>query len=176
MGRKLSWGFLAEKQKKQNIRSQAAVQAQKREAVFQPENLYPTEEGMQNRAAVQKTEEKSVEQENQEKMSVPGLVAAGHYAEIAENVDLEYKIIGEQVKENLILKSIKAAALEYSFSLQFPGMMIVIREDGGIDLIDEETEEVFIILPRRVCTMQPEIIRNRYTMNWKPMRSSIAVF
>ena len=58
MGRKLSWGFLAEKQKKQNIRSQAAVQAQKREAVFQPENLYPTEEGMQNRAAVQKTEEK----------------------------------------------------------------------------------------------------------------------
>ena len=60
MGRKLSWGFLAEKQKKQNIRSQAAVQAQKREAVFQPENLYPTEEGMQNRAAVQKTEEKSV--------------------------------------------------------------------------------------------------------------------
>lgn len=143
MGRKLSWGFLAEKQKKQNIRSQAAVQAQKREAVFQPENLYPTEEGMQNRAAVQKTEEKSVEQENQEKMSVPGLVAAGHYAEIAENVDLEYKIIGEQVKENLILKSIKAAALEYSFSLQFPGMMIVIREDGGIDLIDEETEEVF---------------------------------
>lgn len=109
-------------------------------------------------------------------MSVPGLVAAGHYAEIAENVDLEYKIIGEQVKENLILKSIKAAALEYSFSLQFPGMMIVIREDGGIDLIDEETEEVFIILPRRVCTMQPEIIRNRYTMNWKPMRSSIAVF
>lgn len=76
-------------------------------------------------------------------MSVPGLVAAGHYAEIAENVDLEYKIIGEQVKENLILKSIKAAALEYSFSLQFPGMMIVIREDGGIDLIDEETEEVF---------------------------------
>lgn len=67
MGRKLSWGFLAEKQKKQNIRSQAAVQAQKREAVFQPENLYPTEEGMQNRAAVQKTEEKSVEQENQEK-------------------------------------------------------------------------------------------------------------
>ena len=91
MGRKLSWGFLAEKQKKQNIRSQAAVQAQKREAVFQPENLYPTEEGMQNRAAVQKTEEKSVEQENQEKMSVPGLVAAGHYAEIAENVDLEYK-------------------------------------------------------------------------------------
>lgn len=143
MGRKLSWGFLAEKQKKQNIRSQAAVQAQKREAVFQPENLYPTEERMQNRAAVQKTEEKSVEQENQEKMSVPGLVAAGHYAEIAENVDLEYKIIGEQVKENLILKSIKAAALEYSFSLQFPGMMIVIREDGGIDLIDEETEEVF---------------------------------
>lgn len=142
-GRKLSWGFLAEKQKKQNIRSQAAVQAQKREAVFQPENLYPTEEGMQNRAAVQKTEEKSVEQENQEKMSVPGLVAAGHYAEIAENVDLEYKIIGEQVKENLILKSVKAAALEYSFSLQFPGMMIVIREDGGIDLIDEETEEVF---------------------------------
>lgn len=98
---------------------------------------------MQNRAAVQKTEEKSVEQENQEKMSVPGLVAAGHYAEIAENVDLEYKIIGEQVKENLILKSVKAAALEYSFSLQFPGMMIVIREDGGIDLIDEETEEVF---------------------------------
>ena len=69
MGRKLSWGFLAEKQKKQNIRSQAAVQAQKREAVFQPENLYPTEEGMQNRAAVQKTEEKSVEQENQEKCS-----------------------------------------------------------------------------------------------------------
>ncbi|WP_461877435.1 DNRLRE domain-containing protein [Fusicatenibacter sp.] len=142
-GRKLSWGFLAEKQKKQNIRSQAAVQAQKREAVFQPENLYPTEEGMQNRAAVQKTEEKSVEQENQEKMSVPGLVATGHYAEIAEDVDLEYKIIGEQVKENLILKSVEATALEYSFSLQFPGMMIVIREDGGIDLIDEETEEVF---------------------------------
>ena len=28
-GRKLSWGFLAEKQKKQNIRSQAAVQALK---------------------------------------------------------------------------------------------------------------------------------------------------
>ena len=40
-----------------------------------------------------------MEQENQEKMSVPGLVAAGHYAEIAENVDLEYKIIGEQVKK-----------------------------------------------------------------------------
>ena len=92
----------AEKQKKQNIRSQAAVQAQKREAVFQPENLYPTEEGMQNRAAVQKTEEKSVEQENQEKMSVPGLVAAGHYAEIAENVDLEYKIIGEQDRKSVV--------------------------------------------------------------------------
>ena len=30
------------------------------------------------------------------KMSVPGLVAAGHYAEIAENVDLEYKIIGDR--------------------------------------------------------------------------------
>lgn len=62
-----------------------------------------------------------MEQENQEKMSVPGLVAAGHYAEIAENVDLEYKIIGEQVKENLILKSIKAAALEYSFSCSSRG-------------------------------------------------------
>lgn len=142
-GRKLSWGFLVEKQKKQNIRSRETVQAQKCESVFQPENLYPTEKGKLNRAAVQKTEEKSVEQENQEKMSVPGLVAAGHYAEIAENVDLEYKIIGEQVKENLILKSAEAASVEYSFSLQFPGMMIVIREDGGIDLIDEETEEVF---------------------------------
>lgn len=48
-------------------------------------------------------------------MSVPGLVAAGHYAEIAENVDLEYKIIGEQVKENLILKSVKAQLLNIRF-------------------------------------------------------------
>lgn len=66
-GKKTELGISGRKAEKQNIRSQAAVQAQKREAVFQPENLYPTEEGMQNRAAVQKTEEKSVEQENQEK-------------------------------------------------------------------------------------------------------------
>ena len=46
----LLWGFLAEKQKKQNIRSQAAVQAQKREAVFQPENLIITPQSLIKRA------------------------------------------------------------------------------------------------------------------------------
>ena len=59
-------------------------------------------------------------------MSVPGLVAAGHYAVIAENVDLEYKIIGEQVKENLILILFKNLLIS-EYLLYFFSLIVRIR-------------------------------------------------
>lgn len=55
-------------------------------------------------------------------------------------------------------------------------MMIVIREDGGIDLIDEETEEVFYYFAPPCMYDAAGNYSEQVHYELKPMRSSIAVF
>lgn len=60
------------------------------------------------------------------------------YPSVIENVDLEYVLDGNDVKENIIIKGI-ADEYEYSFTLNTDGLYAVLDEDGAVSLLDEDT-------------------------------------
>ena len=65
-------------------------------------------------------------------MGVPHLVSEGIYDDILLGIDLHYAVQGEQIKENIRLKTKEAAVQPLIFSFTHPGLNMQKDVDGGI--------------------------------------------
>ncbi len=74
--------------------------------------------------------------------TVENLTSSVRYLDVFNDVDLEYVLQGDEVKENLILKS-KNAERSFTQVFRFNGLTPVKQEDGTIALVDTEGNIVF---------------------------------
>ncbi len=68
------------------------------------------------------------------------------YSNVKANTDLEYVLEGNNVKENIIIKS-AGGSYVYTFELGLSGLTPALREDGSISLSDVETGRSEYIIP-----------------------------
>ena len=68
------------------------------------------------------------------------------YSNIRSNTDIEYVLQGNDVKENIILRS-KAEKYTYDFSLMLTGLYAELNASGEINIYDISTREVEYIIP-----------------------------
>ncbi len=68
------------------------------------------------------------------------------YEDILTDVDLQYIVIGNDVKENIIVKS-KSESYSYTFSLKLNKLYAEMQEDGTVGLFDEKTNELQYVIP-----------------------------
>ena len=67
------------------------------------------------------------------------------YSDILDGVDLEYIVIGNKIKENIIIKD-KADIYQYEFDMKLNKLTPELIEDGTIILKDEKTEKVCYVM------------------------------
>lgn len=68
------------------------------------------------------------------------------YSNVRSNTDLEYVMTGNDIKENIVVKS-KANSYSYPFELTLTGLSAVLNEDGSISLIDSSTGQQQYSIP-----------------------------
>lgn len=66
------------------------------------------------------------------------------YSSIKSNMDLNYYIIGQSLKEDIVLHSLPASA-SFSFSFTYSGLQAVLEEDNSVTFYDEAGESIFVI-------------------------------
>ena len=72
--------------------------------------------------------------------------AGAIYEDILPDVDLEYIISGDSVKENIIIKD-TADSYTYTFELKLHGLVPEVDSEGNILLKDETTSETQLVIP-----------------------------
>ncbi len=68
------------------------------------------------------------------------------YPNVAENIDLQYLLSGNDVKENIIVRS-PSEGYSYSFELNTQGLVAVKNKNGSISLLDAETKKIAYVFP-----------------------------
>lgn len=75
------------------------------------------------------------------------LVSKVMYADAYDNTDIEYVLLGNTVKENIIIKENGAQRYSYSFEMKLNGLSATLNEDGSITLCDEDTGNIVYTMP-----------------------------
>ena len=86
------------------------------------------------------------EKEKLEKLKEVDNLTRVRYNDITEDVDIEYEIYSNNIKESIIVNS-KKDSYVYRFELKLNKMTAALNEDGEISLSDEKTGEVKYIMP-----------------------------
>ena len=86
------------------------------------------------------------EKEKLEKLKEVDNLTRVRYNDITEDVDIEYEIYSNNIKESIIVNSVKDSYV-YKFELKLNKMTATLNEDGEISLSDEKTGEVKYIMP-----------------------------
>ena len=86
------------------------------------------------------------EKEKLEKLKEVDNLTRVRYNDITEDVDIEYEIYSNNIKESIIVNSGKDSYV-YKFELKLNKMTATLNEDGEISLNDEKTGEVKYIMP-----------------------------
>ncbi|NLK40267.1 MAG: hypothetical protein GX303_08535 [Clostridiales bacterium] len=68
------------------------------------------------------------------------------YKNIFENTDLEYVIVANNIKENIIVKEV-CESYKYVFELEAVGLTAILEDDGSITLRDAKSGETKYIMP-----------------------------
>ena len=90
------------------------------------------------------SEESIAETQLQKMMTLAHLYSRIVYADILQDVDLEYVLNGRNIKENLIVKQ-RGEGYSYTFTLALNGMQASLTEDGSVQLKDGD--EVLYVMP-----------------------------
>ena len=68
------------------------------------------------------------------------------YKNIIKNIDLEYILSANDIKENIIIRK-ACDDYEFSFIYEFEGLSAMLCEDGSVEIYDSETNEVKYSIP-----------------------------
>ena len=77
----------------------------------------------------------------QEKTGVPNLTSAGIYEDAFPDIDIQYTIQGERIKEDIILKTRTATGTPITLEVKHPGLVLRKEENGNLSLFHAEDEE-----------------------------------
>lgn len=82
----------------------------------------------------------------QKMMTLDKLSSRTLYADILDDVDLEYVVESVNVKENIIVKG-KQDSYSYTFTIQLNNLNAVLNEDGSVSIFDWDSEETVYVIP-----------------------------
>ena len=68
------------------------------------------------------------------------------YENVDENISLEYNIVGNSIKENIIVNA-KSDEYTYTFNMKAQNVYLNINEDGSITALSNDTNEVVFVIP-----------------------------
>lgn len=125
-GYEISWGLASNK--KNNVNAKAY------------------NNGEEDIASLNASEKDKVTLENEQKMNLEKIKSTVKYTDIFNGTDIEYIVNGNDVKENIIIKS-TAKSYSYEFELRLKKLSPVLNEDGSISIYDSKDtqKEVFKI-------------------------------
>ena len=89
-------------------------------------------------------EQEEIEAYNLEKMTAPTIAAKGTYENILPNVNLEYIVISNVIKENITLLNSSAADTRLSFTISHPGLEIRLDDSGEVILYRAELPDEIV--------------------------------
>ena len=84
--------------------------------------------------------------EDEKKLNLEKLSSRITYPEILNNVDLEYIIKGNNVKENIVVKE-PCESYSYEFELRLKHLSLRHNDDRSIDIYDPDGGSVFLTVP-----------------------------
>ncbi|MBI4858565.1 MAG: RICIN domain-containing protein [Acetobacterium woodii] len=92
--------------------------------------------------------EQEIIEHNRQRMAVKKSISYGYYPDIISNIDIEYRLFADKVKENIILKTVAAVDRVPGFNLKHSGMEIRQNTDQSIDFINtDKNEEIIFSFP-----------------------------
>ena len=68
------------------------------------------------------------------------------YSNVKADTDLEYIMVGNDIKENIVVKA-RSNSYTYQFNMTLTGLMAILNENGSISLIDSVTGQQQYIIP-----------------------------
>ena len=86
------------------------------------------------------------EEKKLEKMKEVDNLTKVKYNDIREDIDIEYEIYSNNIKESIIVNS-RQSEYEYSFKLKLNKLTAVLNEDGTVSIMDEETGRSIYSMP-----------------------------
>lgn len=90
----------------------------------------------------------AIEEHNREKSAVHTSFSKGFYPDILPGINLEYQIMANRLKENIIIKDRQAAKTPLSFEMRHKGLTPIVQEDGTIEFIQSgHPERVVFVFP-----------------------------
>lgn len=81
-------------------------------------------------------------------LAVEHLSAGVLYRDVLEDTDIEYRLEGGTLKENIVVRAPGSGSYSYTFELKLNGLTPTLESDGSVKLTADKTGEVALVLPK----------------------------
>ena len=81
-------------------------------------------------------------------LAVEHLSAGVLYRDVLEDTDIEYRLEGGTLKENIVVRAPGSGSYSYTFELKLSGLTPTLESDGSVKLTADKTGEVALVLPK----------------------------
>ena len=81
-------------------------------------------------------------------LALENLSAGVIYRDILEHTDIEYRLDGGALKENIILRAAGSGTYSYTFELKLSGLAPTLEDNGDVRLTSTKTGETALVLPK----------------------------
>lgn len=92
----------------------------------------------------EKANETSLQNQLYNELEISKTESAVLYKNVYSNTDIEYQILPDSIKENIIINKAPTDKLSYTYSLKTNGATAILNDDNSVSVISNE-EEVFVI-------------------------------
>lgn len=112
--------------------------------VIQPMNAAETEQKLQNQ--LEKTTDRNlrIKIQNDYATAVQKNRSAVSYPSVKSNIDLNYYVCGQNLKEDIVFRSLPSSE-SFSFDFAYTGLSAVLEEDKSVVFYDVSGKSVFVI-------------------------------
>lgn len=92
----------------------------------------------------EKADETSLQNQLYNELEISKMESAVLYKNVYSNTDIEYQILPDSIKENIIINKAPTDKLSYTYSLKTNGATAILNDDNSVSVISKE-KEVFVI-------------------------------
>lgn len=102
----------------------------------------------------------STKSEGEKRLNIPNFSSMIKYEDVMPDIDLEYVVVSNQLKENIIFNR-KTDITVITEQVKAKGLTLIKNDDGSIDAVDSETrEKIFYIPPTFLIDNEGEVSEN----------------
>lgn len=84
--------------------------------------------------------------EGEKRHNIPNFSSVVTYEDVLKDIDLQYVIVSNQLKENIIFKT-KTELATITEQVKAKGLTLIKNDDGSIDAVDSDTQEKIFYIP-----------------------------